>query len=166
LGANPMARAAVDEVGRRAQRRRFRESAAAPAWARLDAAATTLADLDGPLAEQVSDAMREAATGERSLRDLAGRVLTVERAQRFAAPDTQQSLVEARTMLLARLEDGVTTFERLVAAAAACAAEHGAVADDLSSVRLADAADQMAAFAQGLAELRDLASPTSNAPAS
>lgn len=166
LDAHPTARAAFGEMSRRTQRRRFRDSGAAEAWARLDAASTTLSDVGGPMAEQVREALEEAAAGERALRDLAGRVLTVERAQRFAAPDTRQSLSDARAMLLTRLEDGVSTFERLVAAAAACAAEHGAAADDLSSIRLADAADQMAAFALSLAELRDGGPPASSAPSS
>lgn len=161
LAANPMARAAVDEVSRRAGRRRFRGSAAAPAWARLDVAASALADLGGPLGEQVDDALREAAAAERSLRDLAGRVLTVERALRFAGPDSRPALGEARGVLMSRLDDGVATYERLVAAVAACAAEHGVAEDAVAASRLADAADRMAAFAQGLAELRDLRAPAS-----
>lgn len=161
LSANPTARAAVDEVSRRAGRRRFRGSAAAPAWARLDAASSALTDLGGSLGEQVEDALREAAVAERSLRELAGRVVTVERAERFAGPESRAPLGEARSMLLVRLNDGVGTYERLVAAVAACAAEHGVAEDSMSSSRLTEAADRMSAFAQGLAELRDLRAPAS-----
>ncbi len=161
LGVSPTARAALDEMGRRASRRRFRDSSAAPAWARLDAAAAALTDLHGPLGEQVSDALQEASAGERSLRELAGRILTVERALRFAGPDTRQPLAESHALLMVRLEDGVSTFERLVAAAAASVAENGVTDDEIAGIRLADAADRMAAFAQGLSELRDPTMPIS-----
>lgn len=169
LAANPVARAAVDEMGRRAGRRRFRGSAAAAAWDRLDTASSTLAELDGrpggPVAsEQVGDALAEAAAGERSLRDLAGRVATVERALRFARDDTRGPLEEARRALLARLDDGVATYERLVAAAAACAAHDGVAGDPVAALRLRDAADRMAGFAAALAELRDLGTPRASMP--
>jgi hypothetical protein len=164
LAANPVARAAVDEVGRRAGRRRFRGSAAAAAWDRLDTAATTLAELDGRLGEQVGDALAEAVVGERSLRDLAGRVTTVERALRFARDDTRGPLEQARRELLARLDDGVATYERLVAAAASCAAHDGVAGDPIAALRLRDAADKMAGFAAALAELRDLGTPTTSMP--
>lgn len=169
LAANPVARAAVDEVGRRAGRRRFRGSAAAAAWDRLDTASSTLAELDGrpggPLGgDQVGDALAEAAVGERSLRDLAGRVATVERALRFARDDTRGPLEEARRALLARLDDGVATYERLVAAAASCAAHDGMAGDPIAALRLRDAADRMAGFAAALAELRDLGTPSTSMP--
>lgn len=156
VAANPVVKAAVDDVGRRAGRRRFRGSAAAPAWDRLDAASATLREIRGPVGEQVGEALREAAAGERSLRDLAGRVATTERALRFAKADTRGRLTEVRQVLLTRLDDGVGTYERLAAAAASCAAEHGVAADPIAATRLTDAADRMAAFAQALSELRDV----------
>lgn len=164
VAANPVAKAAVDEVGRRAGRRRFRGSAAAAAWDRLDTASSTLAELDGRLGEQVGDAMAEAAVGEKSLRDLAGRVVTAERALRFAHADTRAPLEQARTMLLVRLEDGVVTYERLVAAAASCVAHDGGSNDPIAALRLRDAADKMAGFAAALAELRDLGTPSTSMP--
>lgn len=159
LSANPTARAAVDEISRRAARHRFRGSAAAPARDRLDVAAGTLSQLRGASGEQVVEAVQEAAVAERSLRDLTERVLTLERALKFAAPDGRRGLTEARTLLLARLDDGVATYERLVAAVATCVAEDGISGDPVARTRLTDAADKMAAFAAGLAELRDLRTP-------
>lgn len=164
LAANPVARAAVDEMGRRAGRRRFRGSAAAAAWDRLDTASSTLAELDDRLGEQVGDALAEAAAGERSLRDLAGRLVTVERALQFARDDTRAPLEGSRRALLARLDDGVATYERLVAAAASCVAHDGVANDPIAALRLSDAADRMASFAAALAELRDLGMPTTSTP--
>jgi len=164
LSANPTARAAVDEIGRRATMHRFRGSAAAPARERLEVAASTLAQLDpGRLAgagELVAEAVEEASVAERSLRELTERVLTVERAQRFADSSSHGGLADARAVLLTRLDDGVATYERLTAAVATCAAENGIADDGLARTRLTEAADRMAAFAAGLAELRDLRAPT------
>jgi hypothetical protein len=159
LSANPTARAAVDEISRRAARHRFRGSAAAPARERLEVAAATLAQLGDMPSGPIVEAVQEAAVAERSLRDLTERVLTLDRAVRFAGPDGRTSLGEARTLLMARLDDGVTTYERLVAAVATCAAEDGISGDPVARTRLTDAADRMAAFAAGLAELRDLRTP-------
>jgi len=158
LAANPIARAAVDEVGRRAERRKYAGSAAAEPMSRLAAAVRTLDDVrDGPRTEVVDEALGEAADGERALRDLAHRLLTVERALRFAGPDARPALGQARDTVTGQLSDGVQTFERLAAATAAAAAS-GAGEDTVAQYRLGEAADRMAAFAAGLAELREPAS--------
>jgi hypothetical protein len=158
LAANPLARAAVDEVGRRAERRKYNGTAAAAPMARLGVAVRTLDDVrDGRRSQFVDEALAEAADGERALRDLAHRLLTVEKASRFAGPDAAATLAAAKQTLSSQLADGVSTYERLAAATAAAAAS-GVGMDAGAQYRLTEAADRMAAFADGLAELREPAS--------
>ena len=67
--------------------------------------------------------MLEAAAADRSLRDLADRVASVERALRLAPADARPPLAEAHARLTAQLESGVAAYERLVVAAAGYVAE-------------------------------------------
>lgn len=157
----PAGRAALAGVRRQQARLGMRGSAAAASWARLDRAAETLAGLSGRLAGGPADAaVLDATAAEQALRDLAQRVVSVERALRFAPADTRPALDEARQALLAQLADGVAAYERLVAAAAGYLAEDGrVVTDHPATVRLTEAADLLRHVAAGLAELRTATFP-------
>jgi hypothetical protein len=156
----PAGRAALAEVRRQRARLGLRGSAAAGPWSRLDRASLTLAGLSGRLGGPAESAVLEAAVAERGLRDMAQRIVSVERALRFAPADSQPSLREARAALLEQLTGGVAAYERLVAAAAGYLAEDGRVlVDHPATTRLAEAADMLRHVAAGLAELRASAAP-------
>jgi hypothetical protein len=160
----PAGRAAVDEVRRQRARYALRGSAASEPWSRLDRASMTLGGLAGRLGGPAEMAVLEAAVAERGLRDIAQRVAGVERALRFAPPDTRPPLTEARGALLEQLTDGVAAYERLVAAAAGYVAEDGRiVTEHPATARLAEAADMLRHVAAGLAELRASTAPPARA---
>lgn len=156
----PGGRAALDELHRRQARFSLRGSAAAQPWARLDRAASTLVALAGRLSPPADTAVLEAAVAERSLRDLAHRVAAVEKALRIAPDDARPALADAHRALVGQLDDGVTAYERLVAAAAGYVAEDGrGVGDDPAVSRLAEAGDLLRGVAAGLAQLRSVGDP-------
>ncbi|MFC0529145.1 phage shock envelope stress response protein PspM [Phytohabitans kaempferiae] len=156
----PVGRTALDEVRRQQARFALRGSAAAGPWSRLDRASMTLSGLAGRLSGPGEPAVLEAAVAERSLRDLAHRVASVEKALRFAPPDTRPALEEARATLVEQLEGGVVAYERLVAAAASYVAEDGRSATEHPAVaRLTEASDMLRGVAEGLAELREFTEP-------
>lgn len=152
----PGGRELLQEVRRQRDRLALRGSAAADAWTRLDQAASTLADLADRLTGPGAPAALEAAVAEQSLRDLARRVTSVEKALRFAPDDSRPQLEEAHRDMVEQLTAGVTAYERLVAAAVAYVAEESRVAgDDTAAVRLTEASDLLHGVAAGLAELRN-----------
>jgi hypothetical protein len=152
----PIGRTAVEEVRRQQARFALRGSGAAGPWARLDRASMTLTGLAARLTGPGEPAVLEAAVAERSLRDLAHRVAGVEKALRFAPPDTRPALEDAHSTLVGQLDSGVAAYERLVAAAASYVAEDGRmVTEDPSVTRLTEASDLLRGVAAGLAELRD-----------
>ncbi|WP_018220628.1 phage shock envelope stress response protein PspM [Salinispora pacifica] len=133
----------------------LRGTSAAEPWGRLDRAGSTFAGLRGRLTGLAAPAVAEATAADHSLRDLALRVGEVERAIRFAPPDTRPSLEQARTALADQLRDGVEAYERLVAAAAGYVAEN--VRSDVQEpavARLTEATDLLHGVASALAELR------------
>jgi hypothetical protein len=76
----------------------------------------------------------------------------VERAVRLAPDET---LLASHTALVAQLDDGVTAYERLVAAAAGYVAEDGRPATEYIAIsRLREATDLLRGIAAGLSELR------------
>ncbi|GFJ88897.1 hypothetical protein Prum_025390 [Phytohabitans rumicis] len=156
----PVGRSALDEVRRQQARFALRGSVAAGPWTRLDRAAATLSGLAGRLTGPGEPALLEAAVAEQSLRDLAHRVASVEKALRFAPSDTRPALEDARANLVEQLEGGVAAYERLVAAAASYVAEDGRMVTEHPAVsRLTEASDLLRGVAAGLAELRDLSDP-------
>jgi hypothetical protein len=156
----PAGRGALAEVRRQRARMALRGSAASGPWARLDRAALTLTGLAGRLTGPADPVVLEAAVAERSLRDLADRVASVEKALRFADGESRTSLKAAHQTLATQLDGGVTAYERLVAAAAGYVAEDGRTADEHHSVsRLTEATDLLRGIAAGLAELRPPANP-------
>ncbi|TDC43266.1 hypothetical protein [Micromonospora sp. KC213] len=151
----PVGPGVLAEARRLRARLALRGTAAAGAWARLDRAALTLAGMAPRLTGLAEPAVLEAAAADRSLRDLAARVASVERALRFAPPEARPRLAEAHRALAGQLDDGVTAYEGLVAAAA------GYVAEDVrpstehpAASRLTEATDLLHGVASALAELR------------
>ncbi|GLY21246.1 hypothetical protein [Micromonospora sp. NBRC 101691] len=148
------------EVRRARARIALRGTAAAEPWARLDRAALTLAGMAGRLTGLADPAVLEAAAADRSLRDLAERVASVERAVRLAPSPARESLAETHRILVGQLNDGVAAYERLVVAAA------GYVAEDArpggghpAASRLTEATDLLHGVASALAELRAVGDP-------
>jgi hypothetical protein len=151
----PGAQGALDELDRQRARVRLRGLAVAPSWRRLDRAASTLSGLAGRLSGPAESAVLEAAVAERSLRELADRAACVERALVLAPDDARDPLAEAHAVLVSQLDEGVTAYERLVAAAAGYVAEDGRATAPLSATgRLIDAAEMLRGVAAGLSELR------------
>ncbi|MDG4767093.1 hypothetical protein O7632_23780 [Solwaraspora sp. WMMD406] len=159
---SPVGRAALGEVRRQQARFALRGSAAAGLWTRLDRAETTLTGLAGRLTGPGEPALLEAAVAERSLRDLAHRVASVEKALRLAPDDA--ALTHSHRVLVEQLEAGVVAYEGLVAAAANYVAEDGRAVHEHPSVsRLTEAGDLLRGVAAGLAELRQDHGPAGRA---
>jgi hypothetical protein len=153
----PAGRQVVREMRRQKDRYALRGSAVARAWDRLDRASQTLVQLAGRLTGPGEAAVLEAAVAEQWLRDLGQRVASVERAVPLSSADQRPGLVRSHEGLAAQFTDGVTAYERLVAAAAGYVAEDGhPVASDQhpTLTRLMEATDQMRGVAEGLSELR------------
>jgi hypothetical protein len=156
----PLGRTAIAEMRRQKARVGVRGSAAASAWDRLDRASSALRGLGQRLNGPGDDAMLEGHMAEQSLRDLANRVAGVERAMRVAPPDARAGLVEAHAELARQLDEGVSAYERLVAAAAGYVAEDGRIGSEHPSVsRLTEASELLRNISIGLAELRRPAVP-------
>ncbi|MGY4894353.1 phage shock envelope stress response protein PspM [Micromonospora aurantiaca (nom. illeg.)] len=148
----PVGPGVVAEVRRVRSRLALRGTAAAEPWARLDRAALTLAGLTGRLTGLAEPAVREAAEADRSLRELATRVASVERAAKLTP---QSTLNEVHATLVAQLEDGVAAYERLVVAAAGYVAEDARPnTEHPAAARLTEATDLLHGVASALAELR------------
>jgi hypothetical protein len=148
----PGGQSALDELYRQRDRVRLRGTTVASAWQRLDRAVLTLSALAGRMGGPAEPALQEAAVAERSLRELAERAASVERAVRLA-PD--QALVHSHAELVAQFEDGVAAYEQLVAAAAGYVAEDGRpAAGNAAASRLREATDLLRGIAAGLSELR------------
>jgi hypothetical protein len=159
----PAGKSMLDEVRRQRERYALRGSAVAQSWDRLDRAGATLRSLSVRLTGPGSEALLEAASAEQWLRDLGQRAASVERAIPLTPADQQQALQTSHASLSAQFADGVTAYERLVAAAAGWVAEDGQpVADDRhpSYFRLTEATDRLRGLADGLSELRKFGNST------
>ncbi|MFC4145398.1 hypothetical protein ACFO0M_03945 [Micromonospora mangrovi] len=151
----PVGPGVLAEVRRVRARFALRGTTAADAWARLDRAALTLAGMAGRLTGLAEPAVREAADADRSLRDLAGRVASVERALALAPAEARPPLAEAHGTLVAQLDAGVAAYERLVVAAAGYVAEDARPSGPHPAAsRLTEATDLLHGVASALAELR------------
>jgi hypothetical protein len=157
----PAGRHVLQEVRRHKDRYALRGSAVALAWDRLDRAAITLTGLAGRLTGPGEAAMLEAAVAEQWLRDLGQRVASVERAIPLSPPDQRSGIEQAHESLAKQFTEGVTAYERLVAAAASYVAEEGhpASAQHPALSGLVEATDRLRGIADGLSELRRPASP-------
>jgi hypothetical protein len=162
----PAGRSVIQEVRRQKDRYALRGSAVARAWDRLDRASQALQGLSGRLTGPGEEAVLEAAAAEHWLRDLGQRVASVERAIPLSPPDQRAGLETAHQSLAGQFTEGVTAYERLVAAAAGWVAEDGQpVADERHPgfFRLIEATDRLRGVADGLSELRRYGKPTSPA---
>ncbi|MFJ6197155.1 hypothetical protein [Micromonospora sp. NPDC092111] len=156
----PVGPGVLAEARRLRSRLALRGTTAAESWARLDRAALTLAGMAPRLTGLAEPAVLEAAAADRSLRDLAGRTASVERALRLAPGEARPRLAEAHRALLDQLHSGVTAYEGLVVAAAGYVAEDARpdTADPAAS-RLLEATDLLHGVASALAELRAAGDP-------
>ena len=152
LARLPGGAGALAELRRVQGRARIRGSSVVPAWERLDRAAQTLVGLAGRLGGPAESAVLEAATAERTLRELGERTAAVERALRLTPGEP--GLQQAHGELLGHFIDGVGAYEGLVGAAAGYVAMDGRVSADTSSVsRLTEATDLLRGIADGLGEM-------------
>jgi hypothetical protein len=162
----PAGRQVLREVRRQKDRYALRGSVVARTWDRLDLAAETLYGLSGRLTGPGEAAVQEAAVAEEWLRDLGQRVASVERALSFSPPEEKPALGAAHENLARQFTEGVTAYERLVAAAAGYVAEDGHPVVDgrhPTLARLVEATDRLRGVAEGLSELRRYGSPTTPA---
>jgi hypothetical protein len=153
----PAGRTMLHEVRRQKSRYALRGSAITQAWDRLDRASSTLTGLAGRLTGPGEEAVLEAATAEHWLRDLGQRVASVERALPLTPPEGRAALSESHASLAGQFTEGVTAYERLVAAAASYVAEDGhpvADAKHPAFSSLIDATDRLRGVAEGLSELK------------
>ena len=146
----PAGRNALAELRRMEARSRIRGSTVLPAWTRLDRAAQTLAGLSGRLGP-AQPAVLDAATAERTLREIGERTAAVERALAVSSGDT--ALQRAHADLLGHFTHGVEAYEGLVGAAAGCVAQDGRVTDHGAVTRLTEATTLLRGVADGLAEM-------------
>jgi hypothetical protein len=145
-------RSALLVIGQVVTRYGARGSSAAPLLRRLDRAARAMSLVAASLGPSADDARREAVHAERALRAAAARLVAVERAAAVAPPDARVRLDPGAAALRTGLAEGVTAYERLVAAAGECVAAD-AVDDGLVMRRLAAATDALHGLAAGLAEV-------------
>ncbi|MBB2942308.1 hypothetical protein FB565_002021 [Actinoplanes lutulentus] len=157
LESFPAGRTVMQEVRRQRSRYALRGSGIVDAWDRLDRASQTMVGLAGRLTGPGEAALLEAATAEEWLRDLGQRVASVERAIPLTQSGQRDGLEQAHAGLTVQFTEGVTEYEKLVAAAASYVAEDGhPVADTRHPAYfgLIEATDRLRGFAEGLAELR------------
>nr|WP_230416776.1 hypothetical protein [Micromonospora tarapacensis] len=156
----PVGAGVLAEVRRVRIRTALRGTSVAQPWERLDRAASTMTSMTGRLTGLAEPAVAEASVAERSLRELAHRVVSVERAVRLAPADARAPLVEAHRALTGQLEAGVAAYERLVVAAAGyLAEEYRPETEHPAASRLTEATDLLHGFASALAELRAVGRP-------
>jgi hypothetical protein len=127
-----------------------RGSTAAPLLSRLDPAARAMSLVVARVGPGGDDTLAEALHAEQALRATAGRLVAVERAAAVAPADARGRLGEGASALRTGLADGITAYERLVAAAGECVAAD--FPDLLLTRRLADATDKLRGLASGLVE--------------
>ena len=160
----PAGRSMMNEVRRQKNRYALRGSAITQAWDRLDRASATLTGLAGRLTGPGEAAVLEAAVAEQWLRDLGQRVAGVERAIPLSPlGDRRATIEESHAGLAQQFTDGVTAYERLVAAAAGYVAEDGHPMGDgqhPAHSGLVDATDRLRGLAEALGELKRPPAPT------
>jgi hypothetical protein len=145
-------RSAAVVAGRVVTRFGARGSSAVPLLRRLDRAARTMAVVAAQLGPAAADTRAEARHAEHALRAAAGRLVAVERAAAVAPADARPRLDQAAALLRSGFGDGITAYERLVAAAGECVAAEPVVDGPLLG-RLAEATDTLRGLAAGLAEV-------------
>jgi hypothetical protein len=158
----------ADGIARTVRRKRgaaqFRRSAAGPAFARLERAAQALDGLAPQLAGPGREAMDDVHDSQRTLRELAERIRSVEQSMSIAPSQRRSSLADGHRSMVARLETGVTAYEDMVGAAASVIAEQSALddvvgADSVTVHRLSEATTRLHALADGIGEMRGFHTP-------
>ncbi|MGB9378143.1 MAG: hypothetical protein WCB04_11590 [Mycobacteriales bacterium] len=129
-----------------------RASAARAAVDRLERAGAALPPLLGHLGGVAGETASEAAVADRSLRELAASIDSIEVALQVSPAEAHAGLAEARIVLLTRLDEGTAAYERLVAAAAECVAVAAGGPDLGARHRLQEATDRLHGLASGLDE--------------
>ncbi|MBN1171118.1 MAG: hypothetical protein JXA67_03000 [Micromonosporaceae bacterium] len=151
----PAGQTVVEELHRLRMNYRMRGMAVADLWRRLDRASSTLAGFSGRLTGPAAVTVVDAVAAERSLRELADRSASVERAIRSVGGRGSQPLIEANNALLSQLAEGVGAYEQLVTAAAAYIAEDSRMTGSPPAVSgLAEAAELLRCVAESMSELR------------
>jgi hypothetical protein len=142
--------------GLRRQRTRhaLRGSAATETYERLDRASRTMRALERGLRADQADAVREAAGVERELRELTGKLASLEQALRVAPAEARSPLQELRTDHIGQLEQGVAAYEQFVVAAAGYLSEAARLGSPPATDGLVDAAERLRGVTAALAELR------------
>jgi hypothetical protein len=158
LAQVPGGYALAEGIRRQRTRGALRGSAAADAWERLDRSARGMRELAGRMpgaGPMEPEAVAEAATVERQLRELTNRVASLEQALRLAPAEAHQPLQELRADHIRQLEDGVTAYEEFVVAAAGYLSESArAIGPGAGVPGLTDATDRLRGVTAGLTELR------------
>lgn len=137
-----------------------RTSAARPAIDRLTRAGAALPELLRRVGAVAGETAAEAAAADRSLRELAACVDSVESALQVTPPEAHAGLAQARAALLARLDEGTVAYERLVAVAAECVAVAAGGPDDGARSRLQEATERLHGLAAGLSEAQSIGRPS------
>jgi hypothetical protein len=149
----------IAEHLRRARTRgALRGSPAATAWERLERSSRSLREIAGRLTGPEREAVGEANSVERQLRQLTNQIAGLEEALRHAPAEARPPLQELRDDHLTQLHQGVAAYEQYVVAAAGYLAEseraNGRADDALTG--LASATEQLRGVTEGFAELRRL----------
>jgi hypothetical protein len=144
----------AEGIRRQRTRSALRGSAATEAWERLDRASRTMRALERGLRPDQSEAIREAAGVERDLRELTGRVASLEQALKAAPAGAQPPLQELRTDHIGQLEQGVEAYEQFVVAAAGYLSEATRGDRPLAVEGLVDATERLRGVTAALTELR------------
>jgi hypothetical protein len=148
----------AEHIRRARTRGALRGSPAAAAWERLERSSRSLQEIAGRLAGPEREAVGEANSVERQLRQLTSQIAGLEEALRHAPAEARRPLQELRDDHLTQLQDGVAAYEQYVVAAAGYLAEseraNGRADDALTG--LAAATEQLRGVTEGFAELRRL----------
>ena len=151
----PAGHVAIEEFYRYRAQLRLRGTSVADLWRRLDRASATLAGFRARLNGPAVSAVAGADVAEQSLRELAERSASIERASRIVAGKGAQPLADANAELVGQLAEGVNAYEQLVGAAATYLAEDSRTPGPHPAVgEMADAAELLRCVAESLSELR------------
>lgn len=133
-------------------------SAAYAPVTRLSAREHALSELLTLLGAAAGDAWAEASAAAVALRRLADQLVALESARIGIPAEAGPGLDAALAALRLRLDEGVSAYDMVVAAAtdAVAAAAEGRAEDQTAIRRLAEAADSLVGLARGLREVQDI----------
>jgi hypothetical protein len=148
----------ADHIRRARTRGTLRGSPAASAWERLDRSSRSLREIAGRLTGPEREAVGEAHSVERQLRQLTSQIAGLEEALRHAPGEAHPPLRELRDDHLSQLQQGVAAYEQYVVAAAGylSGSERAGGRDDGALSGLTSATERLRGVTEGFAELRRL----------